>query len=980
MKKNLRTFNKVVSISTLVAAFSMTTYANTLNVKDIEGHWAENVVAKWVNNGLISGYEDGNFKPNNTITRAEFVTVANKGLNFTNKGNANFTDVSENSWYYNEVAIATGEGYIKGYPDNTFKPNDIVTRAQVAVVLSNILNLESKESVSFSDNNEIPSWANEAVIKVVSNGYMKGYPDGTFKPNQPLTRAEAVFVLDKVKEAKNGQEGNKENNKNTADTQNDLRTSTTTGTGYDFSNSTNNGGNNNGNNGGNGGSGTVSNKTQEVKNKDELKAAISNNEVGIINIVGDIQGDIEVTRTGNTDLTINFGNSKGINSLKINAPEAKKIILSDSAEGAKVNTIIINAPKAHIENTVEVSEKIVIESVAKNTFVIKDKAPKIELRGEGKIDVLPLSQKPVVEIYTDKEVNLSGIMGNVKVNVDNSKITVEKSTTIDKIEVNQHIKDCLIKTNKDTKIELVETYSDINVSGEDGIVKDVNVLQDNVKVTINGSVIVENVNTETEFDKVEIKGDGTNKPNKVNRLAPELEGVSFEDDEATDEKTKIKLPQAGDGNSFKYKISDNDQPVKRPNIGDDTTGWIDIQNDDTFETTNGKNIGVAEADKEGKVVKFVNKQADVFANVTEEKNLKSMEESLKKLENKVSVEDGREIDKTITDLKDLVRLDKFKERIEKHAQYSKYLKLQEELKIMNDIDKYYPNKTVVLDDKGDIQLHEDIKLEFKATLKKADGSEVTVKNKEKKVENNKVSFRKEMRAAGLGKYKVILETTKDADLFETLDQGKITLTTNEQEVKKLENTLRLTIYDKNLNIKEKGSATLDFENRILSWEPVPNATSYDIYGELTIKNTEGALGTYYMNLDEESKHAENSFEAKRFIVSEDNKVQNYSNEVSLIAANVKETSISLDDNLFLPGSNVYGLSNRLNELENYEKENTSVYIWIIPRNEKSLYISKVYKNPTKDFEIQDRNSIKVSIPLTTMKNYWEKILGFEPKK
>ena len=73
---------------------------------DISGHWAEKVITQWQEKGLISGYEDGTFKPDNSVTRAEFVIMLNKALGFTQKGNVTFSDVSANAWYYDAVAIA----------------------------------------------------------------------------------------------------------------------------------------------------------------------------------------------------------------------------------------------------------------------------------------------------------------------------------------------------------------------------------------------------------------------------------------------------------------------------------------------------------------------------------------------------------------------------------------------------------------------------------------------------------------------------------------------------------------------------------------------------------------------------------------------------------------------------------------------------------------------------------------------------------
>ena len=79
---------------------------------DISGHWAEEVIAQWQDKGLISGYEDGSFRPDNQVTRAEFVIMLNKVLGFTQKGTVSFSDVDADAWYHDAVAVAVEAGYL----------------------------------------------------------------------------------------------------------------------------------------------------------------------------------------------------------------------------------------------------------------------------------------------------------------------------------------------------------------------------------------------------------------------------------------------------------------------------------------------------------------------------------------------------------------------------------------------------------------------------------------------------------------------------------------------------------------------------------------------------------------------------------------------------------------------------------------------------------------------------------------------------
>lgn len=167
---------------------------------DIAGHWAESVITQWQSKGLIQGYEDGTFKPGNTITRAEFVTLTNNAKGFWSEGSINFSDVKNGSWFYSAVARAVAAGYVKGYSDGSFKPNNTITRAEAAVMIANTAKLSANEAGAyrFTDIGSIPAWARGSVGAVVAAGYMTGYPDGSFDANASISRAEAVSSLNRM--------------------------------------------------------------------------------------------------------------------------------------------------------------------------------------------------------------------------------------------------------------------------------------------------------------------------------------------------------------------------------------------------------------------------------------------------------------------------------------------------------------------------------------------------------------------------------------------------------------------------------------------------------------------------------------------------------------------------------------------------------------------------------------------------------------
>ena len=95
---------------------------------DYEGHWAEAQITKWLAKELVGGYGDGSFKPNNNITRAEFMTMVNKAFGFTAEANITFKDVAANAWYRDQVAKAAHIGYVAGYEDGTIRPDNPISR------------------------------------------------------------------------------------------------------------------------------------------------------------------------------------------------------------------------------------------------------------------------------------------------------------------------------------------------------------------------------------------------------------------------------------------------------------------------------------------------------------------------------------------------------------------------------------------------------------------------------------------------------------------------------------------------------------------------------------------------------------------------------------------------------------------------------------------------------------------------------------
>jgi hypothetical protein len=190
----------------LVSFILLPELAFASNLKDINDHWAKTEILNMEEKGNINGYPDGSFKPDNKITRAEFTKLVNKTLGLTTSDTSiNYSDVSQTDWFYQDVLIGNTYSYIKGFPDNSFKPNEFITREQAAVVISRVLNMNTNESITenqFSDASQIGNWSISSINILIKEGIMKGYSDNTFKPSGEVTRAEAAVLLKRCSDRK----------------------------------------------------------------------------------------------------------------------------------------------------------------------------------------------------------------------------------------------------------------------------------------------------------------------------------------------------------------------------------------------------------------------------------------------------------------------------------------------------------------------------------------------------------------------------------------------------------------------------------------------------------------------------------------------------------------------------------------------------------------------------------------------------------
>ena len=149
----------------------------------------------------IAGYPDGKFHPNYKVTRAEAASMFARLINGSNSFGLSqvtkFNDAS-NAWYSQAINYITAKGLISGYNDGSFRPDTNITRAEFAQMISGFISAGYPGSASANLKDIKGHWAQDAIDKVFGKKVVQGYPDGSFKPDNELTRAEAVTILNAV--------------------------------------------------------------------------------------------------------------------------------------------------------------------------------------------------------------------------------------------------------------------------------------------------------------------------------------------------------------------------------------------------------------------------------------------------------------------------------------------------------------------------------------------------------------------------------------------------------------------------------------------------------------------------------------------------------------------------------------------------------------------------------------------------------------
>jgi len=245
MKRLLSVLLAILLIVPTFTAVAFAEEAKTISFSDVDSTTTQGqAIIKLATAGVLLGYPDGTFKPNQPITRGELSKVINKIFNYTEADTEMFPDVvKDKDWYYNDVAIAKKAGYIKGYDDGTFRGENNMTREEACTILTRVGGMYDL-GLTYPVKDAISEWAVPYVNMVITGGFMAVEPGDVFRATEKITRGEFCEAFSKfvqIKEITPPADDKKEEDKKEEDKKED-----TTKPGTNTNPGTSIGGNNNG--------------------------------------------------------------------------------------------------------------------------------------------------------------------------------------------------------------------------------------------------------------------------------------------------------------------------------------------------------------------------------------------------------------------------------------------------------------------------------------------------------------------------------------------------------------------------------------------------------------------------------------------------------------------------------------------------------------------------------------------------------------
>lgn len=183
---------------------------HTVEFEDMASHWAKNAVNNMGSRMIVSGTGDGLFNPDQDITRAEFAAIMVRGLGLRPEGGESlFADVKDSDWYNDVIRTAHAFGLINGFADGTFRPNEKITREQAMLIISRAMAITKLQGVdserraaevlqAFADAGSVSSWASLGIADSVRAGVVMGRSSNVLAPKAYITRAEVAMMMQRL--------------------------------------------------------------------------------------------------------------------------------------------------------------------------------------------------------------------------------------------------------------------------------------------------------------------------------------------------------------------------------------------------------------------------------------------------------------------------------------------------------------------------------------------------------------------------------------------------------------------------------------------------------------------------------------------------------------------------------------------------------------------------------------------------------------
>jgi hypothetical protein len=188
---------------------------NPIAFSDMKNHWAKASVNNMGARMVVNGVGSGNYEPDRNMTRAEFAAVMVRALGLEpEKGASGFSDIASTEWYCGYVKTAAAYGIIKGYSDTVFGPNDTITREQAMTMIAramkitglngNLIESETSKLIgAYADGKTISDYADDSIATCLKTGVVSGRGNNTLAPKAHVTRAEVAAMIERLLQKSN---------------------------------------------------------------------------------------------------------------------------------------------------------------------------------------------------------------------------------------------------------------------------------------------------------------------------------------------------------------------------------------------------------------------------------------------------------------------------------------------------------------------------------------------------------------------------------------------------------------------------------------------------------------------------------------------------------------------------------------------------------------------------------------------------------